>query len=57
MISIVSPVYRAEKILPVLISEIEKVMKLINQDYEIILVDDRSPDCSWERMQKLSAKY
>lgn len=54
MISIVSPVYRAEQILPVLISEIERVMKLINQDYEIILVDDRSPDYSWKIMQKLS---
>lgn len=54
MISIVSPVYRAEKILPTLVSEIEKVMQVINQDYEIILVDDRSPDNSWKKMQELS---
>lgn len=54
MISIVSPVYRAEKILPILVSEIEKVMQVINQDYEIILVDDRSTDNSWKKMQELS---
>ncbi len=56
MISIVSPVYRAEKILETLVSEIEKVMLKINQDYEIILVDDRSPDHSWEVMKSISSK-
>ena len=56
MISIVSPVYRAEKILPILVSEIEKVMAKIGESYEIILVDDRSPDNSWEVMQNLAAE-
>ena len=54
MISIVSPVYRAEKILPVLVSEIDKVMSKIGESYEIILVDDRSPDNSWEVMKNLA---
>jgi len=54
MISIVSPVYRAEKILPVLVSEISKFANKIGQDYEIILTDDRSPDNSWEVMKNLS---
>ena len=54
MISIVSPVYRAEKILPILVSEINLVMERIGEDYEIILVDDRSPDNSWEVMKMLS---
>ena len=54
MISIVSPVYRAEKILPILVSEINLVMERIGEDYEIILVDDRSPDNSWEVMKVLS---
>ena len=53
MISIVSPVYRAEKILPILVSEINLVMERIGEDYEIILVDDRSPDNSWEVMKVL----
>ena len=56
MISIVSPVYRAEKILPVLVSEINLVMERIGEDYEIILVDDRSPDNSWEVMKVLSSQ-
>ncbi|KMQ68237.1 b-glycosyltransferase [Chryseobacterium sp. FH2] len=53
MISIVSPVYRAEKILPTLVSEINSVMARIGEEYEIILVDDRSPDNSWEIMRSL----
>ena len=56
MISIVSPVYRAEKILPILVSEINLVMERIGEDYEIILVDDRSPDNSWEVLKVLSSQ-
>ncbi|MCT2407867.1 glycosyltransferase family 2 protein [Chryseobacterium antibioticum] len=56
MISIVSPVYRAEKILPILVSEINKVSEKMGVDYEIILVDDRSPDNSWEVMKSLAEK-
>ena len=56
MMSIVSPVYRAEKILPILASEINLVMERIGEDYEIILVDDRSPDNSWEVMKVLSSQ-
>lgn len=37
-ISFVSPVYRAENMLPELVSEIQKVMVKLNKSYEIILV-------------------
>ena len=57
IISFVSPVYRAEKILDKLVQEIQKVMLEINEPYEIILVDDRSPDNSWQVMQKLSQNF
>lgn len=57
MISIVSPVYRAEKILPVLVEEICSTMKRMGEAFEIILVDDRSPDNSWEVMKELSTRY
>lgn len=57
MISIVSPVYRAEKILPLLVAEIQFVMAKMEQDFEIILVDDRSPDQSWETMKQLSSEH
>ena len=56
-LSIVSPVYRAEKIVDKLVFEIQKTMILMNFDYEIILVDDRSPDNSWSAMKKISAQF
>ena len=56
-LSIISPVYHAEVVLENLVSEIQKVMNIINMDYEIILVDDRSPDQSWKIMQQLSSKF
>lgn len=55
-ISIVSPVYRAEKFLVELTLEIEKVTSKLALDYEIILVDDRSPDDSWAIMKDLSTQ-
>jgi polyisoprenyl-phosphate glycosyltransferase len=54
LISIVSPVYRAEKILPELIKRIEESVGTITQDFEIILVDDNSPDNSWEVIEQIA---
>jgi polyisoprenyl-phosphate glycosyltransferase len=48
LISVVSPVYRAEKILSLLVEEIKRNTELITSDFEIILVEDGSPDNSWE---------
>lgn len=56
-ISIVSPVYKAELMLEKLVFEIKKTLDLMDISYEIILVDDRSPDNSWEKMKILSSKY
>ena len=53
-ISIISPIYRAEKIVEKLVSEIQKTLQIMNVSYEIILVDDRSPDNSWKKMQEIS---
>ncbi len=57
MISIVSPVYKAEKMLEKLVYEIQKSMQILQVPYEIVLVDDRSPDNSWQVMKQLSAKH
>lgn len=54
-ISIVTPVYRAELIIEKLVFEIKKTMDTMDFSYEIILVDDRSPDNSWERMKIISS--
>lgn len=56
-LSVISPVYQAEYIVDELVEEIQKVMLVLNVTYEIILVDDRSTDNSWEVLQNLSNKY
>jgi polyisoprenyl-phosphate glycosyltransferase len=48
LISVVSPVYRAEKILSLLASQVREELKKVTEDFEIILVEDGSPDNSWE---------
>ncbi len=50
LISIVSPVYKAENIVEELIFQIKDTLKEISDDYEIILVDDGSPDGSWNKV-------
>ena len=57
ILSIVSPVYRAEHIVEKLVNEIIKEINKLEISYEIILVDDRSPDKSWKKMIDLSRKY
>lgn len=57
VISIVSPVYRAERIVENLVAEIQAAMEQLNLPYEIILVDDRSPDDSWNVMKSISGRY
>jgi dolichol-phosphate mannosyltransferase len=47
-LSIVSPVYGAEKILPELVKQIHAAVSKLNISYEIILVDDCGPDNSWQ---------
>lgn len=55
-LSIISPVYKGEKMLDELVSRIESSVETITKDYEIILVNDSSPDCSWNKIQELCAK-
>lgn len=54
-LSIVSPVYRAENIIPALVDEIKKSLNPLDISYEIILVDDASPDNSWAQILKEAA--
>lgn len=56
-ISFVSPVYQGENTLNKLVLGIQEVMQKIGEPFEIILVDDRSPDESWEVMKKISLEY
>lgn len=53
-ISIVSPVYRAENILVELVKQIDIELTENNLlDYEIILVEDASPDNSWQTIENI----
>lgn len=50
-ISVVSPVYKAEKIVPELVNQLVATLQTITTDFEIILVEDGSPDKSWEAIE------
>ena len=53
-ISIVSPIYYGEKHLEELVSRNSKCLESLNVDYEIILVEDGSPDKSWQKMLEVA---
>ncbi|MCA1965406.1 MAG: glycosyltransferase family 2 protein [Flavobacterium sp.] len=55
-LSIVSPVYRAELVLDELVERIAKSVPSAFNSYEIILVDDFSPDRSWQKIIEISSK-
>ncbi|MDA9666049.1 glycosyltransferase family 2 protein [Bacteroidota bacterium] len=54
-ISVVSPVYQAEKIISELILRVEKELSKITSKYEIILIEDCSNDKSWEEIIKIAS--
>jgi dolichol-phosphate mannosyltransferase len=56
-ISVVSPVYMAEKILPTLCERVDAALAKITDRYEVILVCDGSPDRSWDVMAELVTQY
>ena len=56
-ISLVIPVYRAELILPELCKRLVTSLTELTESYQIILVDDRSPDHSWDVMLQMVGAY
>ena len=54
-ISIVSPVYKGERMVVELVRRNVESVRSITSDYEIILVNDASPDNSWEEIVKQCA--
>lgn len=55
-LSVISPIYKGEKMLDELVSRIETSVETFTKDYEIILVNDCSPDDSWNRIKEICAK-
>jgi glycosyltransferase involved in cell wall biosynthesis len=56
LLSIVSPVYRAENLIDELVRRIQDSLIDITQNYEIILVEDRGPDNSWQRIEEQATR-
>ncbi len=54
-LSIVVPVYRSAEILPELVRRLEDVMPTLASSYEVVLVNDCSPDRSWKVIRELAS--
>ena len=55
-ISIILPTYNECKNLPILVEKLKKELNPINIDYELIIIDDNSPDRTWEIAERLEKK-
>ena len=56
MISIVVPAYRSRESLPILLTRIEAVLGGLDREFEVIVVDDCSPDDTWQVLKQLKAE-
>ena len=54
-ISIISPEYRGEKMVAMLVERVTASVSAITDNYEIILVNDASPDNTWVEIEKACA--
>lgn len=55
--SVVIPVYRGESTLDVLVERLAAVLPPVAEQFEVVLVDDGSPDSSWAVIEGLAKKY
>lgn len=56
-ISVIIPVYRSSESLPELLAELNRVLPTLADAFEVVMVDDASPDDSWRVVQGLAAQY
>ena len=56
-LSIVVPIYKGESFIEPLVAEIDRTLPTFAENYEIILVNDGSPDDSWKLIQHLTSEY
>ena len=54
-VSVVVPVYRSEDTLTLLVERLERALE--SWPHEIVLINDDSPDGSWETIVELAARY
>lgn len=56
-LSVVVPVYKGEMLIEPLVAQLSKTLPTFTEKYEIILVNDGSPDHSWSIIQSFLRKY
>ncbi|GAB4503850.1 MAG: undecaprenyl-phosphate 4-deoxy-4-formamido-L-arabinose transferase [Anaerolineales bacterium] len=56
-VSVVVPVYNGADTLPLLAEELAHVLPAVAQTYELVLVNDGSPDDSWQVIERLARQY
>jgi glycosyltransferase involved in cell wall biosynthesis len=56
-LSVVVPVYKSEAILPDLVQRLSQALPSLSEKYELILVNDCSPDRSWDVICNLARQY
>ncbi|MCL5097953.1 MAG: glycosyltransferase family 2 protein [Candidatus Omnitrophica bacterium] len=57
VLSLVIPCYNEENNLPPLIAAIDETIKPMGLSFEVIIVDDRSTDSSWQVLKNLAAAH
>ena len=55
-ISVVVPEYKGATMLGMLLARLDKALSTISENYEVILVNDCSPDNVWEEIKQYAAK-
>jgi glycosyltransferase involved in cell wall biosynthesis len=55
-ISVVLPVYRTASCVPELFERLQAALSTVSEDYELIFVDDGSPDDAWALISGLAAR-
>jgi glycosyltransferase involved in cell wall biosynthesis len=54
-VSVVVPVYNGSDTLPTLVDEVGKVLPNVTETFELVLVNDGSPDQSWQIISELAS--
>jgi len=55
-VSIVVPVYNGSDTLSLLVDELQQVLPSVAEAYELVLVNDGSPDASWQVIEQLAGQ-
>ena len=56
-LSVVVPVFRGESLVEPLVERLGRALPGVAEAYELILVNDGSPDASWQVVERLAAKH